>query len=187
MPLLLNVLIDEDEQVVAGATDAGSLEAIAEVIADDADSLADDGGMDDLLDAADGDPELAWLSTDGPAVCLSTGRPLPEQVRRQYGDLGRPEGRALFVSGDDEPAAVVALQYDTDEAAKDDLEAREDLIEHGVDLQDEGALRRARRLLDRSGGRGAVDRGGLRRGAQEAVRAENNGGGPGVCLPEIAD
>ncbi len=97
MPLLLNVLIDEDEQVVAGASDTGPLEDVAAVIGDDDDSLADDDGFDDLLDAADDDPDIAWLTSDGFAVCVTTGRSLPEDRRDDYQDLGRPEARALFV------------------------------------------------------------------------------------------
>ena len=163
VPLLLNVLIDEDEQVVAGANDVGSLEDVAAVVGDDDDSLADADGFEDLLNAADDDPDIAWLTNDGAAVCLGT------------------EARALFVYDDED--VRLALQYDSDDAAKEDLEAREALVEDGVDpvtrepFADLGDFE-----LERDGDLVLIDED-FEGGALAAIEAELNGGGPGMCGP----
>ena len=181
VPLMLNVLIDEDEQVVAGSPDAASLDDVAAVIGDDDDSLADDdGGFDVLLDAADDDPDIAWLTRDGFAVCIAAERPVPRRDRGDYDDLGRPVARALFVSGDDADVRLV-LQYDDVDEVKDDLEARETLIEDGVDpvtrkaFGDLGDF-----VLEQDGDLLLIDQD-LEDGAPAAIRAERQGGGPGVC------
>jgi hypothetical protein len=185
VPLLLNVLIDEDEQVVAGASDTAPLEDVAAVISDDDDSLADDDGFDDLLDAADDDPDIAWLTSDGFAVCVSTDRSLTEDRRDDYEDLGRPEARALFVSGDDADVRL-ALQYDSEDAATDDLEARETLVDDGVDpvtrepFDDLGDFE-----LEQDGDLLLIDED-FDGGARAAIQAERKGGGPGVCGPAAA-
>lgn len=180
-PLMYNVLLDEDEQLVVASVVPDPLGDVADVIADDEDSLADGGGMDELLDTAEGDPELALLVTGGPTVCRAGGRPLPEQVSGEYDDLGRPDARALFVSADD-PKVLLALQYDSEDAAEDDLEAREDLIDDGVDplavvpFDQLGDFE-----LDQDGEFVLIEED-FDDGAAAARRVELSGGGPGFCL-----
>ena len=163
-PIMLNVLLAEDEQIVAASpVDRETLADIAAVIRDDDDSLADAGGFDDLLDAAEDDPDIAWLTEDPAAVCAGA------------------VARALFVSGDDADVRL-ALQYDGEDDAKDDLEARKTLVEDGVDpltrkpfddlgdfeLEQDGALL----LIDED----------FEGGARFAIQAERRGGGPGACV-----
>lgn len=162
VPLLLNVLIDEDEQVVAGATDVGSLDDVAAVIADDDDSLADANGFEELLDAADDDPDIAWLTNGGVTVCTGT------------------VARALFVF--DDADVRVALRYDSEDEAKDDFEARKTLIEDGVDpvtrkpFDDLGDFK-----VEQDGELLLIDED-FDGGALAAIEAELNGGGPGGCV-----
>lgn len=180
---MLNVLLDEDEQLVVSAVDLRALEEVADVVADDADSLADAGGMDDLVDAADGDPEVARLETEGSRVCFPTGQQLPDDLRAEYGDLGRPEARALFVSGDDDPPARLVLQYDDGDAAKDDLEARETLIEDGKELRSQRPFDDLGDFsVERDGDLLVIDED-FDGGPRQAVIAEESGGGPGTCFP----
>ncbi|KAA1418992.1 hypothetical protein F0U44_11035 [Nocardioides humilatus] len=182
VPLLLNVLIDEDEQVVAGAPDAASLEDVAAVIGDDDDSLADDGGFDDLLDAADDDPEVAWLTRAGFAVCLTNDRGVPQDQRSAYADLGRPEARALFVS--DDADVRLALQFASEDDAKDDLDAREMLLDDGIDPVTRKPYDELGDYdLEQDDDRVVIDED-LEGSAAVAIRAERRGGGPGVCGPE---
>ena len=181
---MLDVLLDEDDQIVAaGVGSADSLSDIADVIADDADSLADDGGMDDLVEAADGDPELAWLTIAGPSLCPGLGRPLPKDIRHEYADLGRPESRALFISGDD-PEALLALQYGSEDQAKDDLEAREALVDEGVDIQTRTSFDELGDFSFEQDGDLLLIEEDFDGGPAQAARAERSGGGPGVCVPE---
>jgi hypothetical protein len=185
-PVMANILLDEDEQVVAVAGTADALPDVAEVIADDADSLADDGGMDDLLDATDGDPEIARLVSGGPELCRDPDDRFLKQALAEYGDLGRPDARAFFVSGDDEPTARVALHFDSAEAAKDDLEVREELVDEGTDLlsrkpfTDLGDFE-----LERDGDLVLIDED-YDGGTARALEAEVSGSSPGICLAEAA-
>ncbi len=186
VPLLLNVLIDEDEQVVAGSPDAASLDDVAAVVGDDDDSLADDDdGFDDLLSAAEVDPDIAWLTRDGFALCITAERSAPTNRADDYQDLGRPAARALFISGHDANVRLV-LQYDSEDEAADDLEARETLVESGVDpvtrepFDDLGDFE-----LEQDSDLLLIDED-FERGAQAAIQAERRGGGPGACGPAPA-
>ncbi|MDZ5621806.1 hypothetical protein [Nocardioides bizhenqiangii] len=184
-PLMLNVLLDEDEEVVAAGTTPEALEDLAAVIADDSDSLADAGSMDDLLETAEDDPELAWMTTAEASVCIGSGPGFPEELADQYDGLGVPEARALFVAGDDADV-LLALQFASADAAEDDLEEREALIEDGLDL-------RSQRPFDDLGDF-SVDQDGefvlieedFDGGARQATVAESASSGPGVCLAEDA-
>ena len=173
--VMASVLLDEAERLVVASYGQGPLEEVAEVIADDADSLADDGGMEDLVDAVEGDPEVAWLTSAGPSIC--DDGPFPDSAG--YHDLGRPSARALFVSGDDAPA-VLALVYDSEEAAEEELTARRVLIERGVG--------RGGRPFSELGdfdvsqdGRLVVIEEDFDGGPRVALEAEEVGDGPGVC------
>lgn len=176
-----NVLLDEDEQVVVAAVSADSLADVADVIADDSDSLADDGGMDKLLDVADGGPELAWLTSGGPDVCAGADR-LPPQASKEYGDLGRPQARAFFVSGDDEPQALLALRYASEDAAKDDLAARQALVEEGSDAQTAQPFAALGDFDLEQDGRFVLIEEDFDAGPRAALAAEQNGAGPGICI-----
>lgn len=183
-PTMLNVMLDEDDQIVVGSSNTDALADIAEVIADDADSLADDGSAEDLVEAAEGDPELAIINLGGPTVCAGAAGTLPETDRALYDDLGRPESRALFVSDDDDAKVTLVLGYDSEDAAKEDLDAREALIEDGADqrtrepLSDLGDFE-----VDQDGDLLVIDED-FDDGPGAAVQAEFAGGGPGFCLPE---
>lgn len=175
--VMRSALLDEDNRLVVASYAPEPLEAIAEVIADDSDSLADGGEMDDLLDAAADDPEIAWLTNGGPSLCSASEPPIPEELRAEYDELGRPSARAIFVPGSDGPA-VVALLFDSEDAAEDDLAARERLVRGLTDLGDfevsrDGAL--------------VVIEEDFADGAEQALAAESLGNGPGFCLQEAAD
>lgn len=184
-PLAMHtVLLAEGEQVVAaGHLALDALGEVAEVIADDADSLADDGGMNDLLDPAEGDPVLALLRTGD--VCRDLGRPLPRRLLATYEDLGRPDARALFITVDDDPEVLLALKYPDEDAAEDDLELREALVEDGVEprtrrsFDDLGVFE-----LEHDGEFVLIVEENLDGGTSQAVQAEDDGGGPGFCVPE---
>jgi len=183
-PLMLNVMLDKDDEIVVVAPTPDPLGDVADVIADDTDSLADDsGGMGDLLDAADGDPELAVLTAGGPGLCDDGGGPLPEQLQDEYGDLGRPDARALFVAGED-PKALLVLQYGSEDDAKADLDAREALIDEGVDIQTRGSFDDLGHFsLEQDGDLVLIDED-FDGGPVQALRAERARGGPGVCGQE---
>lgn len=175
---MLNVLLDEEENVIAVAGAVDALGDIADVIADDADSLADEGAMDDLIDAAEDDLEVAWLRS-GSEVCHTRDRPLAEDLAAAYDDLGRPEARAVLVSGGDE--VVVALRYDNDDAAEDDLEARQALVEDGVDpVTAEPYDELGDFSFERDGELILIDAD-YDKGVRQALQAELRGGGPAVC------
>jgi len=183
-PLMLNVMLDKDDEIVVVAPTPDPLGDVADVIADDTDSLADDsGGMGDLLDAADGDPELAVLTAGGPGLCDDGGGPLPEQLQDEYGDLGRPDARALFVAGED-PKALLVLQYGSEDDAKADLDAREALIDEGVDIQTRESFDDLGHFsLEQDGDLVLIDED-FDGGPVQALRAERARGGPGVCGQE---
>ena len=180
-PAMLNVLLDEDEQVVAASLEAEPLEVVADVIADDTDSLADEGAMDDLISAADDDPEVARIVIDPTATCFRS--PLPEEHQEQYADLGHPQARALFVS-DSEPAAVLILQYDDEGAAEDDLDARQQFVDDGMDPRSARPFEELGSFeLEQDGDLLTIEQD-LEEGAAQAVAFEDDRGGPGFCLPE---
>ena len=146
-------MLDEDDQIVAGARRRRCARDIAEVIADDADSLADDGGMEDLLDAAEDDPELALISRDGPTVCVASAGTLPEPTAPSTTTSAGRSAGALRVRRRRCDGHRSSCSYDSEDAAKEDLEAREALIEDGVDPVHPRAVRRPRRLRARAGRR----------------------------------
>lgn len=161
VPLLLTVLLDEDEQVVAGGSEPGDLEEIAAVIADDEDSLADDGGFEDLLDAAEDDPDIAWLARDGDALCDGM------------------VARGLFLA--EEKDVRLVLQYDDEGAADDDLDARTELVEEGVDPITARPFDELGEFdLERDGDRIVVEED-WDGGPRVAFQAEQQRGGPGAC------
>jgi hypothetical protein len=178
-----HALLDEDEEVVVVATEVESLEDIAEVIADDADSLADDGSFDDLLDAADGDPEFALLRADGDSGCVSTELAVREDLVDIYEDLRRAERRALFVSGDDSEV-LLALQHESEQAAEDDLEARDELLETGPDPQTGESFDDLGDFKLTQEGEFVLIEEDYDDGARQAFTAEVSSGGLGTCLPE---
>lgn len=181
--VMASVLIDEDEQVVVVSFAPEPLDDIARVIADDADSLADDGEIDDLLDAANDDAEIAWLTTAGPSLCSDTEPPVPDDRRALYDDLGQPSARAIFIPGDEAPAELV-LEFDDEDAAEDDQAAREALVDNGVDAL---SLRPFSDLGDfdvRRDGTLVVIEEDFDSGSQAALDAETHGIGPGFCLDE---
>lgn len=161
LPLMLNVLVDADEEVVAASPEAAALETIAAVISDDDRSVADDSGFEDLVDGADGDAEVAWLFSAGGALCEGM------------------VGRGLFVLPDD--VVRLVLQYGDEEEAEADLEARTALVEDGVDpvtqqpFADLGSFD-----LERDGDRLVVEED-FDAGPVAALRAEQSRGGPGAC------
>jgi hypothetical protein len=183
-PLMLNVMLDEDDHVVVSAVDADALDDISKVIGDDADSLADDGGLDDLTGAAEGDPAIAVISTAGPGLCPSLGAPLPEGDRGAYDDLGRPEARALFVSDDEVPKVTLALQYGSDDDAAADLDARRTLVEEGLDQRTRQPFSDLGDFQVEQDGRLLTIDEDYTDGPRVAVQAEYSGGGPGVCATE---
>lgn len=175
--VMRSALLDQDDRLVVASYAPEPLAAIAEVIADDRDSLADDGGMDDLLDAAGDDPEVAWLTSAGPSLCSAREPALPDELRAEYDDLGRPSARAIFVPGDDAPP-LLALLFDSEDAAEDDRAARERLVRGLTDLGDfevsrDGAL--------------VVIEEDFTDGAEQALEAESLGTGPGFCRQEADD
>lgn len=180
---MVNVMLDEDEHLVVGSLSADALAAISRVISDDADSLADDGSLDDLVDAADGDPETALVTAGGDDACVGPASSLPPDLVDSYTDLGRPEARALLVSGKNADKVVVALQYDDDDAAKADEDARKAFIEDGTDplsqrpIKDLGDFE-----VDRDGDLLLIE-GDWAGGPRQALQAETSGGGPGLCVP----
>lgn len=175
---MVNVLLDEEEKLVVAAGLPEALSEIADVVDDDADSLADDGGMDDLVEAAEDDLELVWIES-GAEACPTGDRRPPEEHAASYDDLGRPHARAVLVSGDDD--VVVALRYDSDDEAEDDLEARESLVDDGVDLvtakpfDDLGNF-----SFERDGDLLIIDADYVK-GVGQALRSEQQGGGPSAC------
>lgn len=162
VPLMLNVLLAEDEQIVAAtARGKAPLLDVAAVIADDEDSLADDGGFEDLLDAAEDDPDIAWLARDGDALCDGM------------------VARGLFLA--EEKDVRLVLQYDDEGAADDDLDARTELVEEGVDPITARPFDELGEFdLERDGDRIVVEED-WDGGPRVAFQAEQQRGGPGAC------
>jgi hypothetical protein len=177
---MLNVLLVEDEQLVAASGSPDSLAEVAAVISDDDDSLADAGSMDDLIDAAKDDTEIAVLRNGASEVCRNLGNRLPPQVLDRYRDLGVPDGRALFIMGGDASASLV-LRYPSESAAEDDLGAREALLAEGEDV---GTMEPFDQLgsfdIERDGDLLLIDQE-YDDGTARALAAEHDGGGAGFC------
>lgn len=115
--VMLDVTLVPDEHLVI----AGALgEDVAAVALDEDDSMADDGGFGDLVDEAEAidDVEFASLAI-GDGACAERRGATAEAL----GDLGRPEGVAVFASGSERPLRTV-LRFASDEAAATDAEAR---------------------------------------------------------------
>ncbi len=119
---LLEVAVVPDEHLMI----IGGWDEVIDAVLDDDDSMADDGGFDDLLDEAD-DLEALEFATlfTGDATCAGAD---PE---RRYSDsanaLGRPESSAFFDAGPDHAQRAVLLFGSEDEAAAD-AEQREEVI-----------------------------------------------------------
>jgi hypothetical protein len=117
-------LLPDDHLIVTGplAND------VLDVINDDADSAVDTDAFEDLVDGTD-DVEFADLARDDLACSFGTSRLAPEQQAASgIGELGHPEEVGFFVYGD-EPEARSVLKFDSDEAAEDDAEAREEYLD----------------------------------------------------------
>lgn len=124
---LLNITIVPDEHLIIGGPQAAD---VADVVADDADSAVDTDAFEDLIDSTD-DVELADLSRDDMACSLGFSRLSPEQVAASgIEELGRPDEVGFFVHGDEADTRSV-LQFEDDDAAEDDAEARETFLDEG--------------------------------------------------------
>ena len=121
------VLVAPDEDlVVFGGTD---LEAVADVLDDEEDSLADAGTFDRIVADVD-DVERAVIERD-----LTCGGYSEEQLALGVADLGAFVATGLFTSTDDEGTAVSArLQLDSEGAAEADREARADYLANGQSI-----------------------------------------------------
>lgn len=125
---MLEVAVVPDEHLMV----IGGWDEVIDAVADDDDSMADDGGFEDLLDEADDVDalEFAALRT-GEATCRGATE------ERRFGDpfdaLGRPESSAFFDAGPDEPRRAVLL-FESDEEASADAELREETTELYDDL-----------------------------------------------------
>ncbi|UMG91471.1 hypothetical protein [Nocardioides sp. TF02-7] len=184
-PFARALLLDPDDGLVVAAAAVGPLETVADVINDDADSLADDDGFGEVADAVE-DVEYAVLEA-GPAACASRGDRLPRSAQSaQAGlaglaDLGRPERRALLVRGED-PRATYVLEHADDEAAEADRDAREALLADGTDPVTGRPFAELGELtVERDGSlvlvEADVDP------PSVALGAFQRGGGPAVCAP----
>lgn len=112
---LLDIALVADESVIVTG---GDVEAAAKAATDEKDSLADDGGFGDLLDQAGDQDGLAYASVSVQPLCGAGGRTTPAQSEQLYGDLGTPDGLALFARPDD-PVRAVRL-FDGDGAEQDE-------------------------------------------------------------------
>ena len=112
---LLDIALVPDESVILTGGDA---EAAAKASTDDADSLADEGAFGDLLDRAEDQDDLAYAAVSTEPLCGAGARTTPAQAEELYGDLGTPDGMALFVRPD-QPVRVVRL-FDGDGAEQDE-------------------------------------------------------------------
>ncbi len=123
-PLLDLTIVPDEHLVITGPL----AEDVADVVADDADSAVDTDAFEDLVDSTD-DIELADLARDDLACSLGTSRLTPEQQEASgLEELGHPEEVGFFVHGD-EPETRSVLKFDSDEAADDDAEAREEYLD----------------------------------------------------------
>lgn len=112
---LLDLALVPDESVIASGGDA---EGAAKAATDDADSLADEGAFGDLLDRAEDQDDLAYAAVSTEPLCGAGGRTRPAQPEQLLGDLGTPDGLALFVRPDQPVAAVRLFQGDGAEKDK---------------------------------------------------------------------
>ncbi len=111
----VSLALDRDEEVIVSGPD---VDALLDVVADDADSLADAGRFDDLLDHADDQDALEYAALTLDAPCGAAG-------------LG------VFVPAD-EPAWALR-QFSDEKGAEEDAEALADLLETWPDLYDHHA------------------------------------------------
>lgn len=169
---MYRVAVVPDEHLVISG---GGLEEVVDAVLDDADSLADDGGFDDLLELA---PEPDDLETaalrDGDAACAA---PVGGGRAPSTDGLGTPEGAALFTSGDAEPV-LGALLFADEAAAEADAEARASYLEEFAEFYDLDLD------LDVSTDGEAVLVETDAANAQPAVRALERAEGPLACTPE---
>ncbi len=103
-----------------------AFDSVTAVLDDEADSLADAGTFDAVVDDVD-DVEYAFLQRD-----VGCGGHSKEQLELGVADLGDVTRRGLLASTDDDTVALSArLQFDDDDAAEDDLEARTEYFDTG--------------------------------------------------------
>ena len=125
---LLDVTVVPDEHLMITGPLADD---VADVVADDADSAVDNDAFEDLIDSTD-DVELADLARGDQACSMGLDRLTPEQLEASgIDELGHPDEVGFFVHGDEADARSV-LQFDSDEAAEDDAQAREEFLEDGT-------------------------------------------------------
>jgi len=117
------LLVAPEEHLLITTQEFDTLTAVLD---DEADSLADAGTFDAVVDDVD-DVEYAFLQRD-----LGCGGHSKEQLELGVADLGDVTRRGLLASTDDDTVALSArLQFDDDDAAEDDLEARTEYFATG--------------------------------------------------------
>ena len=172
-------LVPDEHLVVAG----DGLAEVLDVVLDDAESLVDDGGFQELLEVIDPDDdvELAQLERDD-AVCRVARVARPRgPAAALLEDLGTPADAALVVADDGPPTAV--LRFADEDAAEADASAREAYLAAvgrrsafgpAYDVAAHGSTVRVQAQVDDTGA-GTLPR---------FVRAESAGGGSLACSPE---
>ena len=121
------VLVDPDEDLVATGAD---LDRVVDVLEDDEDSLTDAGTFDDLADGVD-DVELAYLAEDPPC---GGDRSSEEAIEALGHRRARHAVRARLLRARRRRrrrGLGPAAQFDDDDAAEADLDARKDYVENG--------------------------------------------------------
>lgn len=134
--VLRDVTIVEDEHLMIVSSDP---DPVLDVVAGDADSLADESAFNATVDQVD-DVELAIVRL-GENTCLglSGSRMTPEEVAQAFesggaGDLGSPDATGYFQEADgDDAVSVGVLVFSSDAAAEADALARETWLEDGLD------------------------------------------------------
>lgn len=112
--VLLSLALVPDEEVIVSGPD---VDALLDVVEDDADSLADAGSFGDLLDKSGDQDDLEHAALTLEPSCGASGRISPEQAAQQYGGLLRPAGMGLFATAD--AVTGVRLLPDEKEAVED--------------------------------------------------------------------
>lgn len=133
---LMDVTFVEDEHLMIVSPDP---EPVLDVVDGDAESLADDDTVDELIGQVD-DVELAdvRLGEDACWTRFGSQSSLEQQAQAQaqsdMGELGAPEATGYFQEADgDDAVSVGVLLFSSDDAASDDAEAREKWLEDGTD------------------------------------------------------
>lgn len=111
---LLRIALVPDEHVMI----TGNVETGLDVVADDEDSLADEGSFEDLAGAAPDQDGLEYAAMTVDPRCGGL-RLTPEQVEATLGDLGHPDDGIAYFARPDDRLTVVRLFEDHDAAADD--------------------------------------------------------------------